>query len=186
MQTVLITGANKGIGFETAKQLAELGYLVYIGSRDGQKGLEAVEKIKALDFTNVNLVQINVANHDPVKQAFNELASKLDVLASLINNAGSSGEKPQPFSTGDMTNLRTLFDTHFFGAVQTTQQFLPLLNKSTQPMIINVSSEVGSLNLQANEGENPNWNLYVAYGSTKTAMNAFTMRKSAVVGESNW
>ncbi|GAB3688280.1 SDR family oxidoreductase [Spirosoma flavus] len=175
MKTVFITGANKGIGFETAKQLAELGYSVYVGSRDGQNGLEAVEKLKALGFTNVDFIQIDVASLDSVKQARKELESKIDTLDILINNAGISGEQPQTFSTGDMANLRTLFDTNFFGAVQTTQQFLPLLNKSTQPVIINVSSEVGSLTLHASEGKSSNWDLYSAYGSTKTALNAFTI-----------
>ncbi|GAB3512439.1 SDR family oxidoreductase [Spirosoma knui] len=151
MKTVLITGVNKGIGFETAKQLAELGYFVYIGSRDVHNGLEAVETIKALGFTNVDYVQIDVANLDSVKQAFNELESKLDTLDILINNAGISGEQPQTFANGGIDNLRTLFDTHFFGAVQTTQQFLPLLGKSAQPVIIS------------------------AYGSTKMSMNAFTI-----------
>lgn len=175
MKTVLITGANKGIGFETAKQLAELGYFVYIGSRNQQNGLEAVEKLKVLGLVNVDFIQIDVAELDSVKEARAELESKIDALDILINNAGISGEQPQSFSTGDMANLRNLFDTNFFGTVQTTQQFLPLLNKSAQPVIVNVSSEVGSLTLHASEGKSPNWNLYSAYGSTKTALNAFTI-----------
>lgn len=175
MKTVFITGANKGIGFETAKQLAELGYSVYIGSRTLQNVHEAVEKLKATGLTHVDCIEIDVVNPDSVKQAFNELASKIESLDILINNAGISGEQPQTFAKGDMANLRSLFDTNFFGAVQTTQQFMPLLNKSAQPVIVNVSSEVGSLAIHASEGKSPNWNMYSAYGSTKTALNAFTI-----------
>jgi NAD(P)-dependent dehydrogenase (short-subunit alcohol dehydrogenase family) len=175
MKTALITGANKGIGFKTAKQLAELGYFVYVESWDGQKGREAVEKLKGFGLANVDFIQIDVANLDSVKQARTELESKLDALDMLINNAGISGEQPHTFSTGDMINLRTLFDTNFFEVVQTTQQFLPLLNKSAQPVIINLSSEVGSLTLQASKDKRSNWDLYSAYGSTKTALNAFTV-----------
>ncbi|GAB3949762.1 SDR family oxidoreductase [Spirosoma harenae] len=175
MKTVLITGANKGIGFETAKQLATLGYRVYIGSRDQQKGREAVETLKAAGLTQIASIQLDVTSLESVKKARIELESKIDALDILINNAGISGEQPQTFAAGEMATLRNLFDTNFFGTVQTTQQFLPLLNKSAQPVIINVSSEVGSLTLQASEGKSLNWDLYSAYGSTKTALNAFTI-----------
>ena len=175
MKTVLITGANKGIGFETAKQLAQLGYFVYIGSRDKQNGLEAVEKLKALGLTNVDCIEIDVANLTSVKQARTELEAKIDALDILINNAGISGKQPQAFSTGDMENLRTLFDTNFFGTVQTTQQFIPLLEKASHPVIVNVSSEVGSLTMHSSAARSANWDLFSAYGSSKTALNAFTI-----------
>lgn len=175
MKTVLITGANKGIGFETAKQLAELGYFVYIGSRDRQNGLDAVEKLKALGLGNVDSVEIDVADIASVKRARAALESTIDALDILINNAGISGQQPQTFSAGDIDNLRTLFDTNFFGAVQTTQQFMPLLAKSPHPVIVNVSSEVGSLAMHSSAGKSANWDLFSAYGSSKTALNAFTI-----------
>lgn len=175
MKTVLITGANKGIGFETAKQLAELGYFVFIGSRDKQNGLEAVEKLNAQGLTNVDCVEIDIANLTSVKQARTELESKIDALDILINNAGISGQQPQTFSAGDMENLRTLFDTNFFGTVQTTQQFIPLLEKASHPVIVNVSSEVGSLTMHSSPGKSANWDLFSAYGASKTALNAFTV-----------
>ena len=80
MKTVLITGANKGIGFETAKQLAQSGYFVYLGSRDKIKGLEALEKLKALGINNVECIEIDVTNINSIKSARQELECKIDVL----------------------------------------------------------------------------------------------------------
>jgi len=175
MKTVLITGANKGIGFETARQLAQLNYFVYLGSRDKQHGLEAIKKITDQGITNVESVVIDVTDINSVRQARQELESKISALDILINNAGIAGDQPQDFSTGDLENLRRIFDTNFFGAVQTTQEFLPLLKKSGQASIINVSSEIGSLGVHTAPERNLNRAKYHAYGSSKTALNAFTV-----------
>ena len=163
------------IGLETAKQLAELGYLVYIGSRDQQRGLAAVEALHALGLSNVDSVQLDVTNLTSIQQARQKLEARLDALDTLINNAGIAGYQPQTFATSEMTNLRALFETNFFGAVQTTQQFMPLLAKAAHPVIVNVSSEVGSLTLQSSAAGRANWDLFSAYGSSKTALNAFTL-----------
>src|SRR5450755_3807582 len=133
MKTVLITGANKGIGFETAKQLAQMGYFVYLGSRDKIKGLDAINKLNGLGISNVELIEIDVTNINSIKQAKQELETKIEALDVLINNAGIAGEQPQNVSAGEIENLRKVFDTNFFGAVQTTQQFINLLKKSNQP-----------------------------------------------------
>ena len=174
MKTVLITGANKGIGFETAKQLAQLGYFVYLGSREKIKGLEAIKELKASGISNVSWIQIDVTDIHSVQQAKQELETSIGALDVLINNAGIAGEQPQSMSAGKMENLRKIFETNFFGAVQTTQQFIPLLKKSDEPVIINVSSELGSLTLH-NSTQNPNYGIYDAYSSSKTALNAFTV-----------
>ncbi|KAA9034556.1 SDR family oxidoreductase [Ginsengibacter hankyongi] len=174
MKTVLITGANKGIGFETAKQLAQLGYFVYLGSRDKMKGLEAINKLKDLGISNVALIEIDVTNINSIKQAKQELETKTDALDVLINNAGIGGELPQNISAGEIENLRKVFETNFFGAVQTTQQFISLLKKSNAPVIVNVSSELGSLTIH-NNTRNPNYGMYDAYSCSKTALNAFTV-----------
>jgi NAD(P)-dependent dehydrogenase (short-subunit alcohol dehydrogenase family) len=175
MKTVLITGANKGIGFETAKQMAQLGYFVYLGSRDKAKGLDAINKLKDLGISNVESIEIDVTNINSIKQAKRELENKIEILDVLINNAGISGERPQNASGIELENLRKVFETNFFGAIQTTQQFIDLLKKSNEPRIVNVSSELGSLVAQSN----PDWEFYdnklTAYCSSKTALNAFTI-----------
>ena len=174
MKTVLITGANKGIGFETAKQLAQSGYFVYLGSRDKIKGLEALEKLKVLGINNVDCIEIDVTNINSIKSARKELESKVKQIDVLINNAGIGGGQAQNLSTGEIENLRKVFDTNFFGAVQTTQQFIPLLKKSNEPRIVNVSSGLGSLTIHSST-QNPNYAIYDAYSCSKTALNAFTV-----------
>ncbi len=174
MKVAFITGANKGIGFETARQLAELGYSVYIGSRDKSKGLEAVKKLKTLGLNNVDCLQIDVTNIHSIQSAKRELESKIQQLDVLINNAGIAGLQPQNISTGDIENLRQVFDTNFFGAVQTTQQFIPLLKKSGEPRIVNVSSSLASLTMHSHT-QNPVHSMYDAYSCSKTALNAFTV-----------
>lgn len=174
MKTVLITGANKGIGFETAKQLAQLGYFVYLGHRDQKKGLHALNRLKDSGISNAELIEIDVTDIKSIKQARQELENKIEALDILINNAGIAGEQPQNISDVDIENLRKVFETNFFGAVQTTQQFINLLKKSSEPVIINVSSELGSLALH-NRTQNPNYKLYDVYSCSKTALNAFTV-----------
>jgi len=175
MKTVLITGANKGIGFETARQLAKFNYFIYLGSRDKENGIEAIKKLNDLGITNVETILIDVADINSVRQARQELETKISSLDILINNAGIAGDQPQNFSACDLENLRAIFDVNFFGTVQTTQEFLPLLRKSSQPSIINVSSEISSLAGHSSPNRNPGRDKYHAYGSSKTALNAFTI-----------
>ena len=185
MKTVLITGANKGIGFETAKQLAQLGYFVYLGSRDKTRGLDAINKLKDLGISNVELIEIDVTDINSIKQAKQELETKIEVLDVLVNNAAISGGADQGFLTGKMENLRNVFETNFFGAIQTTQQFIPLLQKSKEPVIVNVSSELGSLTVHSST-LNPNYKIFDAYSSSKTALNAFTVMLANELRDANF
>ncbi len=176
MKTALITGANKGIGFETAKQLAQLGYFVYLGSRDKTRGLDAIKRLKDSGISNVDIIEIDVTNITSIKKARQALESEIEALDVLINNAGIAGAQPQNMSAGDMENLRNVFETNFFGAVQTTQQFIPLLKKSTAPRIVNVSSVLSSLTLHDSlRKDHPHRAMYDAYSASKTALNAFTI-----------
>ena len=175
MKRILITGANKGIGFETARQLAQLGYFVYLGSRDIQNGQQSERQLKEMGLSNVEAIGLDVTDIESIKKAKALLESKIDTLDILINNAAIPGEQPQNISTCDIANLRQVFETNYFGVVQTTQQFLPLLKKAEAPCIINVSSEVGSLGMHRTPGRNKNWDNFQAYGSSKTALNSFTV-----------
>lgn len=174
-KTALITGANKGIGFEIAKQLAKLDYFVYIGSRDKSNGLKAVEKLKILGFMDVDTLEIDVTNTHSIEKAKVELQSIIPKLDVLVNNSGISGVMPQNASIITLDNIRKVYETNFFGVIQVTQHFLDLLKKSNEPRIVNVSSDLGSLNNHSN----PNYPFYdvklTAYCSSKTALNAFTV-----------
>src|ERR1700744_4249799 len=99
MKKALITGANKSIGYETARQLAAKGYYIYLGSRDAAKGVEAVKQLNAAGITKVEAITIDVTNDASIAQARQALGTKIDSLDGLINNAGISGGFPQPAST---------------------------------------------------------------------------------------
>ena len=182
-KTALITGANQGLGFETAKQLAELGYYVYVGCRNKSKGNSAIEKLNELGFSNVEFIEIDVTDISSIKSAKQALETKTQKLDLLINNAGIAGEQPQNMSKGDIDNLRKVFETNFFGAVQTTQQFIDLLKKSNEPRIINVSSGLASLTYHSSSTD---FAIYAAYSCSKTALNAFTVMLAKEFSNTNF
>lgn len=185
-KTVLITGANKSIGYETARQLLAQDYFVFIGSRDLKRGQDAVAQLKATGFTDVDVLQIDVTDAASVSQAANTLETKISQLDVLINNAGIPGELPQNASETSQENIRHVFDTNFFGVIQTTQAFLPLLKKSSEPRVVNVSSDLGSLGNHTN----PDYEFYavkmLAYCSSKTALNAFTIQLAYEFRDTNF
>lgn len=174
MKTALITGANQGIGYETAKQLAKLGYFVYIGSRTEANGATAKEKLNASGLNHADFITLDVTDINSIKAAKQVLESKTQQLDLLINNAGIAGMQPQNISNIPMEGLREVFETNFFGAIQTTQQFIELLKRSDEPKIINISSPLGSFAVQSNT-QNPNHRIYDVYSCSKTALNAFTL-----------
>jgi len=182
-KTALITGANQGLGFETAKQLAKLGYYVYIGSRDKAKGIEAKQKLNDLGVTNVDFIEIDITDINSVKSARQRLEGKTEKLDVLINNAGIAGQQPQNLSFGNIEDLRKVFETNFFGAVQTTQQFIDLLKKSDEPRIVNVSSGLGSLTFHSSS---PDFGMYAIYSCSKTALNAFTVNLAKELKDTNF
>ena len=186
MKSALVTGANKGIGFETAKQLAELGYFVYIGSRDKDKGLAAIKKLNASGYTNVYCIALDVTDINSIQSARQELEVKTQQLDILINNAGIRGEVPQPASKVPIDRLRLVFETNFFGAVQTTQAFMDLLKKAQQPRIVNVTSDLASLTNHSD----PTWKFYpfksAAYSPSKTALNAYTVMLAFEMKDTNF
>jgi NAD(P)-dependent dehydrogenase (short-subunit alcohol dehydrogenase family) len=171
MKKVLITGANKSIGFETARQLLQKGYFIYLGSRDLHKGNEAVAKLKAEGLDNVDAIAIDVTNPASIEDA----RKQVDSLDILINNAGISGGMPQTATETSTDVIREVFDTNFFGLINVTQAFMDLLKQSDEPRIVNVTSGLGSLTLHSD----PSWKYYrvksAAYGPSKSALNAYTI-----------
>jgi len=138
MTTTFITGANKGLGHETARRLLALGHTVIVGARDEERGVAAAAELGA------RYVRIDVTDDASVAAAAADVAVHEGVLDVLINNAGVHG----PY--GDLAELTgadalAVFDVNVFGAVRTTTAFLPLLRRSADPVVINVSSGMGSL-----------------------------------------
>lgn len=177
MKSALITGANKGIGLATAKELLQNGFYVYLGSRTGQKGLEAVEKLKASGHHNVETIPLDVTDDRSVANALELIRKKTDHLDILINNAGINGGRP-PYTalTATSHQFKDAFETNVIGVARVTQAFMPLLKKSTQPRIVNVSTSVGSLSLQSD----PSWPAYqyakyAVYAASKAALNMYTV-----------
>jgi NAD(P)-dependent dehydrogenase (short-subunit alcohol dehydrogenase family) len=176
MKSVLITGANKSIGFEAARQLLHQGYYVYLGSRSEENGIKAVNDLKAEGLNNVEAVQLDVTNQQSVNAARTLIGEKTDVLDVLINNAGISGVVPQKATDAAIDNFKNVYDTNVYGVVRVTQAFIDMLQKSAEPRIVNVSSSVGSLSLQSD----PNWRFYdqakfAVYSSSKSALNMYTV-----------
>ncbi|WP_077919907.1 SDR family oxidoreductase [Spirosoma sp. 209] len=175
MKTALITGANKSIGFETARQLLQHGYYVYLGSRDGQKGQQAVDQLQSEGLSAVELLLIDVNNLDSIKAARETLGQKTPVLDVLVNNAGVGGNLPQEAISTDISLFRQIFETNYFGVIGVTQAFIDLLRLSPEPRIVNVTSGLGSLELH----NDPTWPYYAVkpacYVSSKAALNAYTI-----------
>ncbi len=175
MKKALITGANKSIGFETARQLLQKGYYVYLGSRNLDNGQEAVEKLKAEGLNEVEAIQIDVSNDESVKEARAEIGTKTEVLDVLINNAGITGGMPQGALVADIDQFKKVFDTNLFGVIRVTQAFIDLLKESAEPRIVNVSSSQGSLTL-ATDTSNKYYNHKGAvYQPSKSALNMYTI-----------
>ncbi len=174
-KTALITGANKSIGFETAKQLLMQGYKVFIGSRDTERGEKAVNELKSAGYDDVESLQLDVTDGELIRLAAELLANKLPQLDVLINNAGIPGIYPQEAGSVTQDNLRTVFDTNFFGLIAVTQAFLPLLKKSDAPRIVNVSSDLGSLGLNTDREYRHYEVKPVAYNASKAALNMYTV-----------
>jgi NAD(P)-dependent dehydrogenase (short-subunit alcohol dehydrogenase family) len=175
MKTVLITGANKSIGFEAARQLLQQGYYVYLGCRDMEKGQQAVSWLQAEGLTLAEPIEIDVDQIESVKAAREVLGRKTNVLDVLINNAGISGKMPQTPVERDISIFKQVFETNFFGVIAVTQAFIDLLRRSPEPRIVNVTSGLGSLALHSD----PAWKYYhvkpAAYVSSKAALNAYTI-----------
>lgn len=175
-KVAFITGGNKGIGFETARQLGQQGVTVVIGSRDLAKGKEAVDKLKK-DGVHAEAVKFDITNEADYQAVYNYFDKKFGRLDILINNAGISREAfgGNRTSTTSPEVLHETFDTNFFGVIQLTQTLLPLIRKSPAGRIVNLSSILGSLTLHADPKSPIAASKSFAYNASKAALNAFTI-----------
>jgi NAD(P)-dependent dehydrogenase (short-subunit alcohol dehydrogenase family) len=161
----LVTGANKGIGQEIARQLAATGATVYAGSRDADRGKLAVEEIGG----DTRLLVLDVTDAASIGRA----AAQVGALDILVNNAGISGED-RTADQEDLATFRHIYETNVFGTVAVTNAFLPALRRSAHPRIVNISSGTGSLTW-ATGPQFPHRGSYAAYRSSKAALNAVTI-----------
>jgi len=178
----LVTGANKGIGLQIAKELAARGFTVLVGSRDLERGETAVKSVGA----DARALRLDVTNHASVAAAEERIRKELGRLDVLVNNAGiAQAGKPgrtlaeivksaRP-SIASLDEVRAVFETNVFGVIAVTQAMLPLLREAPAGRIVNVSSEVGSLT-RSSDPTNPYRSVFsVSYPASKTALNAITL-----------
>jgi NAD(P)-dependent dehydrogenase (short-subunit alcohol dehydrogenase family) len=166
VKTVLITGANKGIGHEVARQLAAKGFHVFVGARNAKAGRKAAEEI-AKKYGKATFLEIDVAANDSVTTAAREFSNIEDHLDVLVNNAGIIVDGDSAILEISDDLFRNTLETNTLGALRVTRAFVPLLSKSKSPRVINVSSGGGQLTGGA-DGWSP------AYCISKTALNGVT------------
>ncbi len=169
----LITGANKGIGFEIARGLAEKGATVLIGARRPQAGEEAAQALRQEGWAAVP-VTIDIVDEASVAAAAEQIAEQFGKLDILVNNAGISIERGKEPSESDVALMRETYETNVFGVVAVTNAMLPLLRKSDAGRIVNLSSGLGSFALRSGPDAPLSHMRSLAYNSSKTALNALT------------
>ncbi|HVS40309.1 MAG TPA: SDR family oxidoreductase [Gemmataceae bacterium] len=182
-KVAFITGANKGIGFETARGLGRLGVAVVLASRDEAKGKAAADALRKEGVKSIEAVRFDVIRPEDHGQIARHLEARFGKLDILVNNAGvmldeAAFEAPGGFNTTTTVTpdvLRRTFETNFFGVVALTQALLPLIRKAPAGRIVNLSSILGSLTIHSD----PSAPIYdkkaFAYDASKTALNAFTV-----------
>lgn len=178
----LVTGANKGIGYEIARKLANAGTTVLLGARDPGRG-EAAAAALARDGVSAIPIQLDITDPGSIEAAVSQLSEQYGRLDILVNNAGiiASGDG-KPSQTSPEV-VRHAFETNFFGTLAITQAMLPLLHKAEAARIINVSSSLGSLQLNGD----PSWPAYevklIGYNAAKAALNMLTVQLAAELAD---
>ncbi|MEY9211709.1 SDR family oxidoreductase [Thermobifida halotolerans] len=181
--TALVTGANKGIGYEIAAGLGALGWRVGVGARNEERREAAVAKLRAAgaDAFGVPLDVAEDASVTAAADLVQERAGRLDVL---VNNAGIPGGMPQMPTTVDLATVRAVMETNVIGVIRVTNAMLPLLRRSPSPRIVNMSSSVGSLTLQTTAGAQAG-PIAAAYSPSKTFLNAVTVQYARELRDTN-
>lgn len=181
----LVTGANKGIGLEVARNLAKAGCTVLLGARNADRGNQAVRQLQEAGHSDVHFIGIDVTKQDSVTAAAQQIAGDYGHLDILLNNAGVNLRGDGLPGTADIAAVQRVFDANFFGALRVAQAMLPLLRKSAAGRIVNVSSGLGSLAFNSD----PSWSGYntkfIGYNASKTALNMLTVHLAYEVRDTN-
>lgn len=168
MTVTLITGANKGLGYATARRLIDEGHTVYVGSRDTERGEKAAAELGA------RAVTIDVTDDASVASAMRTIEGDEGRLDVLVNNAGIGDTNDLEDVTG--ASALAAFDTNAVGVVRVTQAALPLLRLAANPVVVNVSSALGSFWAVTNPERHESQNAFVVYGATKAAVSMLTVQ----------
>ncbi len=179
-KVALVTGANKGIGFEVARQLGGAGCIVLLGARQAGAGKEAAAKLVAEGF-DLRYIQLDVTDLATIAAAAERIAADFGRLDILVNNAGINDRGDGPATTAQLDSVERVLRTNFLGAVAVTQAMLPLLQKSAAGRIVNVSSGLGSLARSAQP--NPSSTNLIGYSASKAAMNMLTVQLARLLGD---
>ncbi|WP_409236521.1 SDR family oxidoreductase [Streptomyces sp. PA5.6] len=179
----LVTGANKGIGYEIAAGLGALGWQVGVGARDEERRETAVAKLRAAGADAFG-VPLDVTDDASVTAAAEQLENRAGRLDVLVNNAGITGSAPQMPTTVDVATVRAAVETNVIGVIRVTNALLPLLRRSPSPRIVNMSSGVGSLTRQTAPGGDTG-PISVAYAPSKTFLNAVTVQYAKELSDTN-
>lgn len=178
----LITGANRGLGLEAARQLLQKGVQVVIACRDAAKGL-AAQALLQQENLHPAFIQLDISNAAQVQTAYEQLRSQYGRLDILINNAAittassvkNTDRMMNTLLDGDINDFKTVFDTNVWGTLQVIQTMIPLLKMSSQGRIINLSSELGSIQLHT-DSSSPIYHVKkFGYNSSKTMLNLITI-----------
>ena len=186
-KVALITGANKGLGLETARQLGKEGITVLIGARDAGRGNTAVEELKK-EGVDAHFIHVDLEDPSTFHVAYKAIERQYGKLDILVNNAGISVEKGWGINTTPQSSsedLRKTFDVNFFNLVEFTQILLPLIEKAPAGRIVNLSSILGSLELHATPGSPIYDTKGFAYNTSKTALNQFTVHLAQALKDTN-
>lgn len=174
----LVTGANKGIGFEIARQLAQANVTVLLGARSLQRGQEAAASLAA-DGLAVEIIEIDLNDEATISAAAGTVDEKYGRLDILVNNAGIVDAGDGPPSTADTAAARKLMETNFLGTLAVTQALLPLLRQSPAGRIVNVSTTLGSLAING-DPTSPYYDArLIGYNASKAALNMLTIQLAA-------
>ncbi|MEW4369975.1 SDR family oxidoreductase [Paenibacillus kandeliae] len=174
----LVTGANQGIGKAIVKGLANQGIIVYLGSRNAERGIAAANDLQ--HEGEVHFIQMDVTDPSSIEQSYDTIQKQYGRLDILINNAGVAASRNKP-RDADATEFRHVYETNVFGVVSIINQMLPLLRKSAAGRIVNISSLRGSLGDEGAFVGQPS----ISYSSSKTALNALTVHYARELAKNN-
>ena len=183
-KVALITGANKGIGFEVARQLGKAGYTVLLGARNLDLGQKAADTLKS-EGLDARAVELDITNAGTIESAAKTISSEFRILDVLVNNAGIVVPNDGLPSALSVDAVEATFKTNFLGPIAVTQAMLPLLRQAPEARIVNVSSGLGSIT----QNSDPDWPYaqvkYLGYNGSKAALNMFTVHLAWELRDTN-